>query len=30
VLLDCVGPAAERDAQLERFAREVRPLLGGR
>jgi alkanesulfonate monooxygenase SsuD/methylene tetrahydromethanopterin reductase-like flavin-dependent oxidoreductase (luciferase family) len=28
VLLDCVGPAAERDAQLERFAREVRPLLG--
>ena len=28
VLLDCVGPGAERDAQLERFAREVRPLLG--
>lgn len=29
VLLDLVGPAEERDAQLERFAREVRPLLGG-
>jgi probable F420-dependent oxidoreductase len=27
LLLDCVGPAAERDAQLERFAAEVRPLL---
>ncbi len=29
VLLDHVGPAEERDAQLERFAREVRPLLRG-
>jgi len=29
VLLDHVGPAQERDAQLERFAREVRPLLQG-
>jgi len=29
VLLDLVGPAQERDAQLERFAREVRPLLRG-
>jgi alkanesulfonate monooxygenase SsuD/methylene tetrahydromethanopterin reductase-like flavin-dependent oxidoreductase (luciferase family) len=28
VILDCVGPAADRDAQLERFAAEVRPLLG--
>jgi probable F420-dependent oxidoreductase len=28
VLLDCVGPSADRDAQLERFAGEVRPLLG--
>ncbi|MFI5316325.1 MAG: LLM class flavin-dependent oxidoreductase [Myxococcota bacterium] len=27
-VLDFVGPPAERDAQLERFAREVRPLLG--
>jgi alkanesulfonate monooxygenase SsuD/methylene tetrahydromethanopterin reductase-like flavin-dependent oxidoreductase (luciferase family) len=27
VLLDTVGPAQERDAQLERFACEVRPLL---
>ena len=27
LLLDTVGPAQERDAQLERFAREVRPLL---
>ncbi len=27
VLLDLVGPAQERDLQLERFAREVRPLL---
>lgn len=26
--LDLVGPPADRDAQLERFAREVRPLLG--
>ncbi len=26
-VLDCVGPEKERDAQLERFAREVRPLL---
>ena len=29
VLLDAVGPTQERDAQLERFAREVRPLLRG-
>lgn len=28
VVLDMVGPAQDRDAQLERFAREVRPLLG--
>jgi probable F420-dependent oxidoreductase len=27
IVLDCVGPPRERDAQLERFAREVRPLL---
>jgi alkanesulfonate monooxygenase SsuD/methylene tetrahydromethanopterin reductase-like flavin-dependent oxidoreductase (luciferase family) len=27
VLLDHVGPARERDQQLERFAAEVRPLL---
>ncbi len=27
VVLDCVGPARDRDAQLERFAAEVRPLL---
>jgi probable F420-dependent oxidoreductase len=27
VILDHVGPARERDEQLERFAREVRPLL---
>jgi probable F420-dependent oxidoreductase len=27
-VLDLVGPSAERDAQLERFARDVRPLLG--
>lgn len=26
-ILDCTGPFADRDAQLERFAREVRPLL---
>jgi len=29
VLLDHVGPLPERAAQLERFAREVRPLLRG-
>jgi len=29
VLLDHVGPAQERDAQLQRFAAEVRPLLRG-
>jgi alkanesulfonate monooxygenase SsuD/methylene tetrahydromethanopterin reductase-like flavin-dependent oxidoreductase (luciferase family) len=29
VVVDLVGPFAERDAQLERFAREVRPLLRG-
>jgi probable F420-dependent oxidoreductase len=29
VILDLVGPAEDRDAQLERFAREVRPMLGG-
>ena len=29
VVVDLVGPLAERDAQLERFAREVRPLLRG-
>jgi probable F420-dependent oxidoreductase len=28
VILDLTGPAEDRDAQLERFAREVRPLLG--
>lgn len=27
-VLDCTGPLEERDAQLERFAKEVRPLLG--
>jgi probable F420-dependent oxidoreductase len=27
LILDLVGPFAERDAQLERFAKEVRPLL---
>jgi len=27
-VLDPIGPPAERDAQIERFAREVRPLLG--
>ena len=26
-ILDCTGPFKDRDAQLERFAREVRPLL---
>lgn len=26
-ILDCVGPPSDRDAQLERFAAEVRPLL---
>ncbi len=26
-ILDCTGPIQDRDAQLERFAREVRPLL---
>ncbi len=29
VILDLVGPFDDRDAQLERFAREVRPLLAG-
>lgn len=29
VILDCVGPAEDRDSQLERFASEVRPLLEG-
>jgi len=29
VVIDPVGPFAERDLQLERFAREVRPLLRG-
>jgi hypothetical protein len=29
VILDLVGPPEDRDAQLERFAREVRPLLAG-
>jgi probable F420-dependent oxidoreductase len=28
VVLDCVGPWEDRDAQLERFASEVMPLLG--
>jgi probable F420-dependent oxidoreductase len=28
IVVDCTGPAEERDAQLERFATEVRPLLG--
>jgi hypothetical protein len=27
VIADCTGPAAEREDQLERFAKEVRPLL---
>jgi hypothetical protein len=27
VILDLVGPFEERSAQLERFAREVAPLL---
>jgi probable F420-dependent oxidoreductase len=27
LILDMVGPAGDRDEQLERFAREVRPLL---
>ena len=27
VVLDFVGPMAERDAQIERFADEVRPLV---
>ncbi len=27
-VLDCTGPLEERDAQLERFSKEVRPLLG--
>lgn len=27
-VMDCVGPLEDRDAQLERFAKEVRPLLG--
>jgi alkanesulfonate monooxygenase SsuD/methylene tetrahydromethanopterin reductase-like flavin-dependent oxidoreductase (luciferase family) len=26
-ILDCVGPAEDRETQLERFANEVRPLL---
>jgi len=26
--LDCTGPMEDRDAQLERFTKEVRPLLG--
>ena len=26
-ILDCTGPFPDRDAQLERFAQEVRPLL---
>jgi alkanesulfonate monooxygenase SsuD/methylene tetrahydromethanopterin reductase-like flavin-dependent oxidoreductase (luciferase family) len=29
VIVDLTGPSEERDAQLERFAREVRPLLAG-
>jgi probable F420-dependent oxidoreductase len=28
LILDPVGPVEDRDAQLERFAKEVRPLLG--
>jgi alkanesulfonate monooxygenase SsuD/methylene tetrahydromethanopterin reductase-like flavin-dependent oxidoreductase (luciferase family) len=28
LILDLVGPAEERDEQLERFANDVRPLLG--
>jgi alkanesulfonate monooxygenase SsuD/methylene tetrahydromethanopterin reductase-like flavin-dependent oxidoreductase (luciferase family) len=28
VILDLVGPAEDRDEQLERFANDVRPLLG--
>jgi probable F420-dependent oxidoreductase len=28
LILDFTGPLGERDAQLERFAKEVRPLLG--
>ncbi len=27
VVLDLVGPFGERDAQLERFAKDVKPLL---
>ena len=27
-VLDLVGPYEERDQQIERFAKEVRPLLG--
>lgn len=30
IILDCTGPAADRDAQIERFATEVIPLLGAR
>lgn len=30
VILDFTGPFDQRDAQLERFAKEVRPLLGPR
>ncbi len=29
VILDLVGPGEDRDEQLERFARDVRPLLSG-
>lgn len=28
VIVDSTGPLEEREAQLERFAKEVRPLLG--
>ncbi len=27
LILDMTGPASDRDAQLQRFAEEVRPLL---
>jgi alkanesulfonate monooxygenase SsuD/methylene tetrahydromethanopterin reductase-like flavin-dependent oxidoreductase (luciferase family) len=26
-ILDCTGPAEDRDTQLQRFAEEVRPML---
>lgn len=29
IVLDFTGPAADRNSQIERFAKEVRPLLTG-